>query len=280
MNYLFAKRIFVLLAFATLLWAKPNVCIPAVELDGVHQDYADKLVRLTKESLIDKNEVQVVEGESESDFVLQIKMLSWENGIVIVYSLMDSDDKDVIWTCKHMAYTPEDLAPVANLVVNTKKFDQEDRFKLGVGLGAIGFAAPEFAAAPSVDLVANYLRKNLLLSLDINWGFDEGLGDDFSYLGAFLSAAYVFDGRTFSPFVGPGAGLIYLDYDSEKYKIDEAPEGFAFFLKTGILFKPVNYKTVFALDVRYLYNFCNLEKKSDGSYNNAHGWSASVQVWW
>ena len=92
----FCAALIVLLC--AMLWAKPNVCIPAVELDGVHQDYADKLVRLTKESLIDKNEVQVVEGESESDFVLQIKMLSWENGIVIVYSLMDSDDKDVIWT--------------------------------------------------------------------------------------------------------------------------------------------------------------------------------------
>ena len=274
----FCAALIVLLC--AMLWAKPNVCIPAVELDGVHQDYADKLVRLTKESLTDKNEVRIVECGTESDFVLQIKMQSWENGIVVVYSLLDSDDKDVIWTYKHMAYTPEDLAPIADLVVNTKKFEREGSFKLGVGLGAIGFAAPEFAAAPSVDLVANYLRKNFLLSLDVNWGFDEGLGDDFSYLGAFLSAAYVFDGRTISPFVGPGAGLIYLDYDSEKYKIDEAPEGFAFFLKTGVLFKPVDYKTVFALDVRYLYNFCNLEKKSDDGYNNAHGWSASVQVWW
>ena len=38
-----------LIAFlCAILWAKPSVFVSAVELDGVHQDYADELVRWTK----------------------------------------------------------------------------------------------------------------------------------------------------------------------------------------------------------------------------------------
>ena len=253
--------------------------IPTVELDGVHQDYADRIVRWTKGYIENKKDVRVVENEKESDFILQIKMLRKDNGVLIEYSLKNSDDKTEVLNYKHMAYSPDDLAPVAD--VATMKFGQWNGLRLGAGLGAIGLLTPEFAVAPSVDFVVNFLCGNFLFSLDANWGIDEGLGDDdFSYLGVFLSAAYVFGGRTVFPYVGPGAGLIYLDYDSGKYRIDEAPEGYAFFLKAGALFKPVDYKTIFALDVRYLFNICNLEKVPKDGYSNAHGWSVSAQVWW
>jgi|GEM_PF-3114391 len=269
----------ILLLLCASLCARPNVYIPAVELNGVHQDYADRIVRWTKDYLESKKDVLVVENEKESDFILQITMLRKDNGVLIAYSLKNSDDKAEVLNYKHMAYSPDDLAPVAD--VATMKFGQWNGVRLGVGLGTIGLFTPEFAVAPAVDFVVNFLCGNFLFSLDANWGIDEGLGDDdFSYFGAFLSAAYVFGGRTVFPYVGPGAGLIYLDYDSEKYGIDEAPEGYAFLLKVGVFLKPVDYKTIFALDVRYLFNICNLEKVPEEGYSNAHGWSVSAQVWW
>ena len=43
------NRLFPILFFlCAMLWAKPSVFIPVVQLEGVHQDYADKVVRLTK----------------------------------------------------------------------------------------------------------------------------------------------------------------------------------------------------------------------------------------
>lgn len=43
------NRLFPILFFlCAMLWAKPSVFIPVVQLEGVHQDYADKVVSLTK----------------------------------------------------------------------------------------------------------------------------------------------------------------------------------------------------------------------------------------
>ena len=274
------KRIFlILLLWCVALWAKPCVFIPAVELDGVHQDYADKLVRWTKGYIENKNDVHVVESEKESDFILQIRMLRKDNGIVVVYSLLDSDDKEEVWTYKHMAYTPEDLIPIVN--VTTMKFGQWNGFRFGVGVGALGFASPEFAAAPALDIMVHFLYSNFLLSFDFDWGFDEGMGDDhFYFMGMFLSTSYVFDGRTVFPFVGPGVGFSYMEYETDEYRFESSGEGLTLFLKTGVLFKPVSYKTIFALDIRYLYNFYEIQKISSDSWNPSHGWSISAQVWW
>ena len=90
----FVKFTAFLIAFlCAILWAKPSVFIPAVELDGVHQDYADKLVRWTKGYIEYKKDVSVAESEYESHFILQIKMLRKDNGIVVIYTLKNSDDK-------------------------------------------------------------------------------------------------------------------------------------------------------------------------------------------
>ena len=273
------RIIFVLLLWCTALWAKPNVYIPAVELDGVHQDYADKLVRWTKGYIEYKNDVHVVESESESDFILQIKMLRMDNGIVVVYTLMDSDDKDEVWTYKHMAYTPDDLVPIVD--VTTMRFGQWNGFRFGLGLGAFGLAVPEFAADPSVDVMVHYLYNSFLFSLDLLWGIDEELADDnFNYFGMMFSIAYVFDGRRFFPYVGPGVGWTVMSYETDEYKFEGGGEGPSLFLKTGVLFKPVNYKTIFALDIRYLYNFYEIDNISEDSWNSTHGWSVSAQVWW
>ena len=273
------RIIFLLLLLCATLWAKPSVFISAVELDGVHQDYADKLVRWTKGYIENKKDVRVAESEKESDFILQIKMLRKDNGIVVVYTLMDSDDKEEVWTYKHMAYTPDDLIPIVN--VTTMKFGQWNGFRFGVGVGALGIASPEFAAAPAVDFMIHFLYSNFLLSFDFNWGIDEELGDDdFTYLGLSLSTSYVFDGRTVFPFVGPGVGFSYMEYDTDKYRFGSSGEGLTVFLKTGVLFKPINYKTIFAIDVRYLFNFYEMENVSRGSYEPVQGWNVSAQVWW
>ena len=273
------RIIFILLFLCATLCAKPNVFIPAVELDGVHQDHADRLVRWTKGYIENKKDMHVVESIYESNFILQIKMLRKDNGIVVVYSLKNSDDLKEVWTYKHMAYTPNDLIPIVDVV--TMKFGQWNGFRWGFGLGTLGLAIPEFAAAPSIDFMINFLYSNFLLSLDWNWGIDEKLGDDdFSVFGMFLSTAYVFDGRTVFPFVGPGVGFSYIAYETDKYKFTNSSEGLTCFLKTGVLLKPIDYKTIFAIELRYLFNFFEIEKISSKSSMPVHGWSVSAQVWW
>ena len=275
------RIILVLFFLCTMLWAKPNVFIPAVELDGVHQDYADKLVQVTKYHMESKKNMRVVESESESDCILQIKMLCDSNDVLVVYSLQNSDDKDETWSYKHMVYSPEDFAPVAD--VATTKIGRWNGFRFGLGLGTLGLALPEFAAAPLINLSAHYLYNNVLFSLDGNWGIDEGLGDDdFTYIGAFLSVAYVLDGRRFFPYVGAGAGFSFMEYDSNRYSFaeNESGEGLTVFFKAGVFFKPVGYKTVFAIDVRYLNNFYEIQNLFDESWSMARGWSISAQVWW
>ena len=273
------RFIFILLFLCATLWAKPNVFIPAVELVGVHQDYADKLVRWTKGYIENNKDVKVVESEAQSNFILKIKMYRKDNGIVVEYSLKNTSNKEEVWTYKHMAYTPSDLIPIVDVV--TMKFGQWNGFRFGVGLGTLGIAVPEMAANPSVDVGVRFLYSNFLLSLDCLLGFNEGLGnDDFSYFGLFLSPSYVFDGRTVFPFVGPGAGFSYMEYDTDKYRFEGSGEGLTLFLKTGILFKPIDYKTIFAIDVRYLYNFYEIQRISSERRMFVHGWSVSAQVWW
>jgi len=273
-------RVFsILLLLCAALWAKPSVFIPAVELDGVHQDYADKLVRWTKGYIENKKDVSVAESEYESHFILQIKMQRKDNGIVVIYTLKNSDDKKEVWTYKHMAYTPNDLIPIVDVV--TMKFGQWNGFRFGVGLGSLGIAVPEMAANPAVDIMVHFLYSNFLLSLDYNWGINEELGDDdFLYMGFFLSTSYVFYGRTVFPFIGPGVGFSFMEYDTDKYQFEGSGEGLTLFLKTGILFKPIDYKTIFAIDARYLFNFYEIEKVSSGRLIPVHGWSVSAQVWW
>ncbi|MBR6123523.1 hypothetical protein IKQ19_08030 [Candidatus Saccharibacteria bacterium] len=272
---------FFIAVLCAILWAKPSVFIPAVELDGVHQDYADKLVRWTKGYIESKKDVRVVEYEIESDFILQIKMLRKDEGIVVVYTLMNSNDKKEVWTYKHMAYTPDDLIPIVD--VTTMKFGQWNGVRVGLGLGTLGLTVPEFAAAPSVDFMLHFLYSNFLASLDFNWGIDEKLGDDdFWYLGISVSPAYVFDGRFAFPFVGAGAGWSFMEYESDKYSFanNGSGEGLTLFLKAGVLFKPVDYKTIFAIDIRYLYNFYEIQKISTKGWMPVQGWSVSAQVWW
>ena len=183
-------------------------------------------------------------------------------------------DEEITFTFPNETYDP-----IVN--VTTMKFGQWNGFRFGVGVGALGIASPEFAAAPAVDFMIHFLYSNFLLSFDFNWGIDEELGDDdFTYLGLSLSTSYVFDGRTVFPFVGPGVGFSYMEYDTDKYRFGSSGEGLTVFLKTGVLFKPINYKTIFAIDVRYLFNFYEMEKVSRGSYEPVQGWNVSAQVWW
>lgn len=272
---------FIVAVLCAALWAKPSVFIPAVELDGVHQDYADKLVRWTKGYIENKKDVRVVEYEIESDFILQIKMLRKDDGIVVVYTLMNSKNKKEVWTYRHMAYTPNDLIPIVD--VTTMKFGQWNGFRVGLGLGSLVLTVPEFAAAPLLDFSFQFLYSNFLASIDFNWGIDEGLGDDdFWYFGIFFSPAYVFNGRYAFPFVGVGAGWSFMGYKSDEYSFSEnlSGEGLSLFLKTGILFKPIDYKTIFAIDFRYLYNFYEIQKISTKGWMPVQGWSVSAQVWW
>lgn len=268
------NRLFPILLFlCAMLWAKPSVFIPVVQLEGVHQDYADKVVRLTKGFIEQKNNVRVVEEGSDCDFVLQIKMQSNADGIVVVYVLTDSKKKEEVWTYKHMAYTPDDLAPIADLIA--KKFPSLSKFMFGAGVSAIGLMNPEAVVTPSLDLMFHFLYETYLFSLDLNLPVSSVGVDEFNYLGGFISAAYVFEGKVVSPFVGAGVGTAKMKFDTDLYRFAGFGGNIALMLKAGVHFKPC-----LAVYVRYLYQVHGIQKISNDRWMNAHGWSASAQVWW
>lgn len=272
------RVLFILLVLCAALWARPKVFVDtAVELDGVHKDYAEKVVRQTESVLRTNGDVSVAESAYASDFLLQIKMLRQDDGILVVYSLLNSSDKATVWTYKHMAYTPDDLNPIVDVV--SLKFGQWNGLRWGLGLGATGLLSPEVDISPTVDLSANYLYKDFLISWDFAWAFDVGLDSrDFGSIGTFLTGAHVLGGHSLFPYVGPGIGFSMVYYNSDKYEISDG--GLAFLLRMGAFYKPAAARVIYALDVRYLYNYIDFENARDGKLCRAHGWNVSAQVWW
>lgn len=265
------SRIFCILLFlCSVLWAKPNIFIPSVELEGVHQDYADKIVQRVESYLKNQNRVNLVSEFRQSDLILKIKMQLYGDGVIVTYALLDSTHKKEIWSYTHFAYTPNDLIPAVDVVSN--KFGEWDGSRWGIGLGALGMVSSDFDVYPVFDLLFVYLYNNVLLSLDGDLSI---MDSKFNFFGSYFSMAYVFDGMYFSPYVGPGVGystLFYKENDNNYVTCS----GLSYFLKMGIFYKPIDSRNLFALDFRFLINdFEYIDKKSP-----FFGWRASLQIWW
>lgn len=280
------RLISILLFLCGALWAMPRVYIPAVELLGVHQDYADKIVKWTKSYMAYGGErASFVDAADQSEYTLKIRLAidSSAYGVVVTYNLLDSKSDEVAWSYSAIAYTPQDFLLVVNEF--TQKFGVWSGFKFGAGLGAVGLQLPDFMAAPALSLNAHYMFGSRFLTLDLNVAWKPGDASLFHY-GAFLSFAQVFNGAKFHPYVGAGAGYSFAESDTDDYSMTSG--GMALLAKAGLIFKPLGSSRFYVLDVRYTYDALKdfyVEDShgkdiTDEESVGAHGFLVTLQVWW
>ena len=108
------RYIAVILLLVSSLWAKTEYFILPVQLQGVHEDYAERITSLVKEyAAIDG--YAVVSKKEECDYLLQIKLLREEFGVAVIFEKRKKNDK-VVWSYGHIAYTPNDFIPIVSHV--------------------------------------------------------------------------------------------------------------------------------------------------------------------
>ena len=108
------RYIVVILLLASSLWAKTEYFILPVQLQGVHEDYAERITSLVKEyAAIDG--YAIVSNEKDCDYLLQIKLLREEIGVAVIFEKRKKNDK-VVWSYGQIAYTPDDFIPIVSYV--------------------------------------------------------------------------------------------------------------------------------------------------------------------
>ena len=108
------RSLFIILLLTSALWAKTEYFILPVQLQGVHQDYAERIISLVKEyAIIDG--YAVVSKKEDCDYLLQIKLLRDEIGVAVIFEKRKSNDK-VVWSYGQIAYTPDDFIPIVSYV--------------------------------------------------------------------------------------------------------------------------------------------------------------------
>ena len=108
------RSLFVVFLLASALWAKTEYFILPVQLQGVHEDYAERITSLVKEyAAIDG--YAVVSNKEDCDYLLQIKLLREEVGVAVIFEKLKKNDK-VVWSYGHIAYTPDDFIPIVSYV--------------------------------------------------------------------------------------------------------------------------------------------------------------------
>lgn len=277
------RLLFILFVLCTALWARPNVYIDAVEVTGVHEDYAHKIVQWTKDAMAAEGKVSFVNGVSQSEYVLRISLVKEEygyGGVIVTFKLLDSGDGTILWSYSAMAYTPKDFAFAISEF--NRKFGKWNGFKLGVGIGAIGVPIEGFHAAPALDLNAHYMFDNQFVTLDLN----AALWLPLLNYGAFLSYAYVFNTGAMFPYVGGGAGASLTEYDPDGSTMINTDV--SLLVKTGLILKPRGYSTFYAFELRLTYNLLkSLYVEDSGGHDvtdehspSAFGLMTTFQVWW
>ena len=91
-----------------------KVYLPPVQLEGVHQDYGERLVNLVRQYIgIDKR-VALVDDIQRSDRLLQLQLLRETHGVVVVFEMRDSGDGSLLWAYRHIAYDPNDFIRIVS----------------------------------------------------------------------------------------------------------------------------------------------------------------------
>ena len=271
---------------AAPLWAKTSYYILPVQLDGVHEDYAEKIVSLTKEYVAIEGD-EVVSNKSDCDYLLQIKLIRKEKGVAVIYE-KQSPEGEMLWSYGRIAYSPEGFALVVSYAI--QEMDKwENEFVWGFGFGAMGLFAPirfvDYNYEPFVQF--NVESVKLAASLNIAYLGSKPKGVHGSMLGASFSVAYMFGRRFVVPYLG--AGMNYALFSTEikkevekqygvkvKESFSESVHTPGYFLEMGLAMKLGNGYHVM-LESRYFRAFDKLKNIHDGTKSIVHGFSVGVK---
>jgi hypothetical protein len=285
MNFIRAFML-MLVSLTSFLWAKTSYYILPVQLDGVHEDYAEKIVSLTKEYVAIEDD-EVVSNKSDCDYLLQIKLIRKEKGVAVIYE-KQSPEGEMLWSYGRIAYSPEGFAPVVSYAI--QEMDKwENEFVWGFGFGAMGLFAPirfvDYNYEPFVQF--NVESVKLAASLNIAYLGSKPKGVHGSMLGASFSVAYMFGRRFVVPYLG--AGMNYALFSTEikkevekqygvkvKESFSESVHTPGYFLEMGLAMKLGNGYHVM-LESRYFRAFDKLKNIHDGTKSIVHGFSVGVK---
>lgn len=285
MNFI---RIFLLVfvSFTSFLWAKTSYYILPVQLDGVHEDYAEKIVSLTKEYVAIEGD-EVVSNKSDCDYLLQIKLIRKEKGVAVIYE-KQSPEGEVLWSYGRIAYSPEGFAPVVSYVA--QEMDKlSTEWVWGFGFGAIGMIGPVNFVDYNYEPFAQFLMGPVKMATSLNIAFlgSHPKGVYGSVLGASFSVAYMFGHRFVVPYLGAGinGGLVSTEVKTEfenRYGLkEEKTESESvwtpgYFVELGLSIKLKNEVHIM-LESRYFREFYKMKNILDGSKGVVHGFSVGVK---
>ena len=264
------------------LWAKTEYYILPVILDGVHEDYAEKIVTLTKNYLIvDGNEI--VSDPSECDYVLQIKLIRKEKGIALFYEKMNKKN-EVLWSYGRIVYSPDDFVPVVSYV--SREIDKRNvDFIWGFGFGALGMVRPVKIVDYNYEPFVQLNIGSVALSSSFTFAFigSKTHSRSGSFFAVNFSVAYMFGHHYIVPYLGVGANFALIE---NKVKVDtpieldsvvnESVKTPGVFLKIGAALKTDNEGSVM-LEARYFREFKKMKKAHSEEKNFVHGFSVGVK---
>lgn len=114
------RILLILLLCAAALWAKPKVYLPPVDLQGVHPDYAERLVGLVRQYIAVDKHVRLVDDARQSDKKLQLRLIRNQHGVVVAFEMRKSKDDSLIWVYRHIAYDANYFIPIVSRVSKEK----------------------------------------------------------------------------------------------------------------------------------------------------------------
>ena len=114
------KILLALLICAAAACAKPKVYLPPVDLQGVHPDYAERLVGLVRQYVAVDKHVLLVDNAQQSDRKLQLRLIRNQHGVIVAFEMRKSKDDSLIWSYSHIAYDANYFIPIVSRVSKEK----------------------------------------------------------------------------------------------------------------------------------------------------------------
>lgn len=114
------KILLALLICAAAACAKPRVYLPPVDLQGVHPDYAERLVGLVRQYVAVDKHVLLVDNAQQSDKKLQLRLIRNQHGVIVAFEMRKSKDDSLIWAYRHIAYDANYFIPIVSRVSKEK----------------------------------------------------------------------------------------------------------------------------------------------------------------
>ena len=114
------KILLALLICAVAACAKPRVYLPPVDLQGVHPDYAERLVGLVRQYVAVDKHVLLVDNAQQSDRKLQLRLIREKHGVIVAFEMRKSKDDSLIWAYRHIAYDANYFIPIVSRVSKEK----------------------------------------------------------------------------------------------------------------------------------------------------------------